>query len=550
MKRLRLERGFLALMAAVVVFVAVCAAMAWRYTLPVNTEGCRYIDEDWTYTAADGTTQALRLPARLEAQPQTVGRLSHRLTAEDLAEGTTLRVRSSQQTLKVLLDGEEIYRYGDVLPLAFLHSPGCSYHFLRLEEQDVGKVLTLEVSSIYPHYAGYFNEVAAGTKVALFFEVFDREWYKVLICGAIGLIGLGLLGSHLFFRRRQVRITNGALYLGIAAVAIALWSLTETRLFEFMLPNPTLVYLLTFLSLLMVPYPMLLYIQANYPVLSEKCYQRLGGLMLAIVAVSLLLQLTGIADLLTLLPFSHLAVALVCIVFAVVLVKECRRQRQVTLLAKGMIVLMICVVIDMLRFYLGTLYNDSAAAMRVGMLIFMALLSYDVVARMYRLMERAMENKALEQLAYVDALTACRNRTAFEKMMAQIDAASYPEAELVMFDINDFKYFNDHFGHRAGDEVLGTVVRCLKQAFEPCGSCYRIGGDEFMIIALEGIDRFDDRLTQLRTLLRQEGQPYQIVLSCGRAGFLSDHSQDIWAVYRLADDRMYAHKQQIKQQMN
>lgn len=71
MKRLRLERGFLALMAAVVVFVAVCAAMAWRYTLLVNTEGCRYIDEDWTYTAADGTTQALRLPA--------VWRLSRRL---------------------------------------------------------------------------------------------------------------------------------------------------------------------------------------------------------------------------------------------------------------------------------------------------------------------------------------------------------------------------------------------------------------------------------------------------------------------------------------
>lgn len=164
------------------------------------------------------------------------------------------------------------------------------------------------------------------------------------------------------------------------------------------------------------------------------------------------------------------------------------------------------------------------------MLIFMALLSYDVVARMYRLMERAMENKALEQLAYVDALTACRNRTAFEKMMAQIDAASYPEAELVMFDINDFKYFNDHFGHRAGDEVLGIVVRCLKQAFEPCGSCYRIGGDEFMIIALEGIDRFDDRLTQLRMLLRQEGPalPDRPLLRPGRifkrsfSGYLGD----------------------------
>ena len=123
-------------------------------------------------------------------------------------------------------------------------------------------------------------------------------------------------------------------------------------------------------------------------------------------------------------------------------------------------------------------------------------------------------------------------------------------AYVLIFDINKFKQINDTYGHAEGDRALELVARQIYKVYGKYGACYRIGGDEFMIIALEGIDRFDDRLTQLWTLLRQEGQPYQIVLSCGRAGFLSDHSQDIWAIYRLADDRMYAHKQQIKQQMN
>ena len=548
MIRLRLEQGFYLLLAAAAVFLLVCTGLAWQDTMPVNDENCRYIAEDWMYITPEGEPQQLTLPVRITAEPYGTDCITHRLTAEDLAEGTTLRVRSSQQTLRVLLEGEEIYQYGEKLPLAFLHSPGCSYHFIRLGEDAVGKQLTLSFSSSYPHYAGYFNEVAAGTKNALFFDIFEREWFKVLICGAIGLIGLGLIGSYIFFRRRQVQITKSALYLGISAIAIGLWSLTETRLFEFMLPNPTLVYLLTFLSLMLIPYPMLLFIEANYAVLSEKNGRRLGLLLLAAAAVTLILQLTGTKDLMETLPLSHLAVGMVCLVFAAALIKDCQRRWQLTMLAKGLILLLVCVIIDMIRFYGGGLYHDSAAAMRVGMLIFMAILGYDVVDRMYKIMERAMESKALERLAYMDALTGCSNRMAFEQRVSEIEsqASRYPQLEVVMFDLNDFKFFNDHYGHQAGDQVLRLAVQSIERAFANCGMCYRIGGDEFMIIAPEGIDRFPERVTQLQTLLHQEDQPYQIKLSCGRAGFRTDHTQNIWEIYRLADQRMYEHKQQVK----
>lgn len=552
MRRVRLEQGFYLLVLTAAVLLAAGAGLAWRQVVPVNDEACRYIAEDWTYHAADGTAQQITLPIRIAAQPYATDRITHRLTAEDLADGTTLRVRSSQQTLRVLLEGEEIYRYGDELPLAFLHSPGCSYHFIRLEEGAVGKELTLELSSGYSHYAGYFNEVAAGTKIALFFEVFDQEWFKVLICGAIGLIGLVLLGSHIFFRRRQVQITNSALYLGMSAISIALWSLTETRLFEFMLPNPTVVYLLTFLSLLLIPFPMLLFIQTNYGVLSEKCYRLLGMVILGLAATSLLLQVVGAADLMTTLPLSHISITLVCLVFAVSLIKECRHRHRLSALAKGLIVLVICAVIDMFRFYGSGLYHDSAAAMRVGMLIFMAILSYDVIDRMYHLMERAMENKALERLAYMDALTALRNRMAFEHEMSEMEGheAQYPQAELVMFDLNDFKEVNDVYGHQAGDQVLMTAAQCIQQVFADCGTCFRIGGDEFMVIAPKGIDRFSERKAQLGSLLEQSGKAAPITLSCGQAGLKQDGLRDIWEIYRLADQRMYEHKQQMKKDLH
>lgn len=548
MKQVRLEQGFYVLLAAAIVFLGLSWWGARYVRVPVNTEPCQLLNANWTYRLSDGETGQLTLPSHIDALRDTPFYISRQLTAEDLAKGTTLRLRSSQQTLRVLLDGQEIYRFGQERPLAFLHSPGCAYHFIRLDEAAVGKTLTLEFSSSYATFSGYLNEAAAGTKNALVFEIIQRDWAKVLICGAIGLIGLGLIISHAFFRRRRVQITNGALYLGLATIGIAIWSLTETRLVEFLLPIPTVIYLLTFLSLLLIPYPVLLFLRANFSGLSEKTYHLLGLLLGAVVVVSLTLQLTGTADLMETIFLSHLAIAVVCVVLVVVILKDCRQRRQLTLLAKGLLVLMACVIIDLLRFYDGGLYDDSAAAMRVGMLIFTALLGYDAIMRMYHLMEQAVENKALERLAYVDALTACSNRTAFELMMNELaeHPECYPAVELVMFDLNDFKHINDDFGHQAGDTVLIQAVCALEQSFESCGKCYRIGGDEFMIIALEGIDRFEQRLAQLDQQLHGEAVPYKIDLSCGRAGFIADQSQNIWTIYRLADQRMYEQKQQAK----
>ena len=548
MRRAKLDWCFYGLLAAVAVILAVGLAWSWSYTVAVNTEVCQHLTEDWTYTLADGESGDITLPARLKAEANSTVRLSRVLTEKDLALGTTLRLRSSQQALRVFLDGQEIYRFGQERPFAFLHSPGCSYHFIRLDEQAAGRVLTLELSSAYGEYAGYLNEVAAGTKMALFFEILSREWYKAAICAVIAVIGLLLIASYLFFRFKGLEMTKGALYLGIAVIFIALWALTETRILEFFLPNPTVVYLLTFLSLLLIPYPMLLFLRANYPGLAQKSYDRLSLLLIAIVVVSLILQLTGTADLMETLPLSHFAVALICMVFGVVLYRECRLKRRLTLLAKGLIVLVVCVAIDMVRFYGGYVSLDSAAAMRVGMLLFTAILGYDAIGRMYVFMEQAMEAKALERLAYVDALTSCSNRTAFEQVMEELakQAEQHAAVELVMFDVNDFKHFNDQYGHRAGDQVLATVVDCLQRAFDPCGTCYRIGGDEFIIIAMEGIDHFAERLAHLEELLHQEGGSYHIHLSCGRSGFLLDQTQNIWDIYRLADERMYTNKEQAK----
>jgi two-component system, cell cycle response regulator len=82
-------------------------------------------------------------------------------------------------------------------------------------------------------------------------------------------------------------------------------------------------------------------------------------------------------------------------------------------------------------------------------------------------------------------LTGAYNRRAFNGFMNQaIEHAqkSRQVITLMVFDIDDFKTFNDRYGHPAGDQILRETVRLLRSVIRPGDRVCRIGGDEFAVI--------------------------------------------------------------------
>jgi diguanylate cyclase (GGDEF)-like protein len=98
------------------------------------------------------------------------------------------------------------------------------------------------------------------------------------------------------------------------------------------------------------------------------------------------------------------------------------------------------------------------------------------------------ELRKVERHALTDALTGLSNRhTMDESFLREINRCEKDEnpVSLVMIDVDNFKVFNDQFGHIAGDRALSAVASILRHQFRPRDLLVRYGGDEFAVLLPE-----------------------------------------------------------------
>jgi diguanylate cyclase (GGDEF)-like protein len=147
--------------------------------------------------------------------------------------------------------------------------------------------------------------------------------------------------------------------------------------------------------------------------------------------------------------------------------------------------------------------------------------------------------------ANTDALTGLGSRLALMsalEALAPVDGEEPEPRLLLLFDLDGFKNYNDSYGHPAGDALLTMLGARLQAAVAGHGSAYRMGGDEFCVLAPWAAGRDPEELVSVaRAALVERGEGFEVGASCGHA-LLPEDGADAAEALRVADRRLYAEK--------
>jgi diguanylate cyclase (GGDEF)-like protein len=150
---------------------------------------------------------------------------------------------------------------------------------------------------------------------------------------------------------------------------------------------------------------------------------------------------------------------------------------------------------------------------------------------------------ASREEADTDALTTLPNRRALMRDLESQLANAGEEQQLAvaLFDLDGFKQYNDTFGHPAGDALLARLGGKLKRALEGSGRAYRMGGDEFCMLAPVQENSGAAIAGRAAAALSEKGDGFKIGCSYGVAILPRDGATPADAL-SAADQRMYERK--------
>jgi diguanylate cyclase (GGDEF)-like protein len=339
---------------------------------------------------------------------------------------------------------------------------------------------------------------------------------------------------------------NKLLKLGLFSILLSIWSLNECSVIKLLLRNNIVTSYISFLALMLVPFPFAQFVQSFYEDKS-RIWDLFYKVDLIQIIASLLLCIIKLYDLSQTLWMTHamlITVGVIVIVETIALNRNYVLSDQIKLHMFCTIICLGCMFLDLAGYYMGT--GDNSRFNRVGFLLYILVLGVTSMKATKNLVKDA---DAYQTLAYTDQMTGLNNRTCFNKDFA-ILSNTPNDIAVIDFDLNNLKKTNDTYGHSAGDKYITTCATIIHDIFKGIGKCYRVGGDEFVTL-IERASTVD--LTHYLAMLESSVDSankgmknWKMQIAYGYTIYDSDMDKNLEDTYNRADKIMYQNKEDKK----
>lgn len=511
-----------------------------------DNEGVEVFTGEFQVSIGNGEGFSVILPAKTGANAGEKIVLTTVLSQEQLF-GNSMIFYCKQAKVEVFLDGKLMAATEEAVKKPLRMPPGSRWYYWRMPDDSDGKELRIELEYSFDNYAKELPPIYMGTKSAFLYMLVKEAKISILIGISIILLGIMMIFSSFLMKNRK--FSRQLCRLGLLAVIISTWMLLESRITQLFTGKLAASAYVLFTFFYMIPVFSLAFLLTYESINRKRHMHILFWLSVSVFGIVMLLELMGIAYFIQMIYAVHILIVMILLGVAACYFEwrkdpgPCKQDESIYM---AILFFGAFVGIDILQFYLDSTGRVGTYS-KFGIFVFVVYLCYYAVRRVSELYAQEARENLYKELAFKDMMTGLANRSAFEKRMEELRRENPEKKGIVLIaDVNNLKYINDTYGHIRGDDAIKSIGYAVKNCFRENCSCFRIGGDEFCIIAT-GVNKnnFEESCRKFEQQINEIAKEKEYLLSVAFA-FAVMENGDIDDCFKRADQQMYKIKARMK----
>lgn len=472
-------------------------------------------------------------------------------------DGGALFFRTNNLVVNVYLDGK---------PVSYVHDSGDylgmptfqSYRLVRFNAKDAGKEIRLEMyPTSFSFNCGidnvYFGDATSIIMMKIADDVFPLILAAILFFAGLFFVCIGIITHNVMEHYR------GMIFYGLFSVFLSAWMLSGMVWIYLFTDSLRVIDIGLHLYLMAAILFILLYVYDEFRLVHVDLFRILLCIWAFMTVAIVTLMLGGVLQPGQLLFVEHVLIFIAAVVLLIemfsYLVYHQGNMEKTRLFNFGIIFFVFFGLYDLCRFYQGN-DGDYSAATRIGVIFLTVIAAAMEIKEAVTLLQLGIKAGKIGKIAYTDANTGIGNSAAFKLKMESLEVTrtNYSYIGIIQFDVNNLKIINDTKGHEAGDLLIKTAADIIDRSFGTIGTCYRVGGDEFVAITTynhapmaceDAILRFESLIEQFN---RNPTKPFELRIAYGVAYYQNTENRYITLkeIHKIADERMYNKKKELK----
>ena len=522
------------------------------------------LDDRWTVTVNDKVYKDVTL-SKFRFDMGNRGDIltfEHVIPRYDTTEDPTINLYSIHAAVKVSVDNEVIYQYGQDL-YREKKLLGYGRHFIPLGKNQMGKKLTIEMHiSENNAFDGQQPVIISDGRKFVSKDIAGKR-FNLAISMFLMVFGVIIMILSMLMLKSSVNFIQ-TFCIAMFSFLVGCWTLCNMDLIEYFLSDLLVKTYMEYMTFYVLPLPFTYYFrdrleEKGFPKWLKIYFKVLIIAEIAFVAFTYTMQFFNIMHLPSFLSGVHIlmVLAMLFIVFINVWARK-NSQNSINSVMMGFAIAVILTVIELVRFninkyLLGFSKNEYSSTTCFAVLIIVISLIVDYGKKISQTLYRIAQQQLFKQMAYMDELTGLANRRKCEEYMKELETHTEKYC-ILCFDLNLLKKINDTYGHEKGDELIKRFADVLREVYSLYGITARTGGDEFVAILNNvSVQETEKLISDMLILIETKNKEDDILkLSTAYGYAMSDEVADSnpHIIYKIADDKMYECKKKSKMGRN